>query len=154
MDQCGVPKFLLYLVVPLRGGEGFGPCLLRLVVYFTQVPLPPSTPHVPQLTLSTSQPPFPQLRQVIHTTCQPLCFRPFLSSPGPNVQHFYRSQGKSTSLSLGPHSGHPTLCAFLMNGSGAVTLNQGQFCLPGDIHLAMSKDILVVTSGKGSAPGI
>lgn len=38
-----------------------------------------------------------------------------------------------------------------MNASRAVTLNQGQVCLPGDIHL---ETVLAVIRGAGGAPGI
>ena len=38
-----------------------------------------------------------------------------------------------------------------MNASRAMTLNQGQVCLPGDIHL---ETVLVVIRGAGGTAGI
>lgn len=132
VDQSEVPKFLLYLAVPLRGP---GPRLLSLALCSSPVPPPPSARHARQLKLYT---PPPRLsRKKPHARPRPLRrsgFCSLLPSTSPKPRKISRPEPWSP-------SDHVALYAFLIHGSRGVRLNQGQFCLPGDIHLTVSSDI-------------
>ena len=75
----------------------------------------------------------------------------FLFSLGPRVQHFYEVMEKPPGWALVPRVVIFAVGVSFMDASRAMSLNQGQVCLPGDIHL---ETVFAVIRGAGGAPGI